>query len=267
MTRKILIYKDYGQWISSPLFLDAWLRDHLPKTVDIAFTDATGIIRCGDLDDPAITALVMPGAHSRGYADKLDGIGNDKIRHFIEQGGHYLGFCGGAYYASKRTRFVGENLDFDKENELALFDGLAKGALPEITNGNAFDDSLCSSAAAKLTLQDGRQTAAYYRGGCFFSPHDGCKMEILARYETIEKPAVITLPYGKGHVTLSGVHPEYSSDRLRSQYPTPNDREAPFLPPILETLTSVEENGTADALASLILKDYSNVSDIQASND
>lgn len=40
--------------------------------------------------------LLVPGGSARGKAEGLGRAGQEAVRRFVEQGGHYLGFCGGA---------------------------------------------------------------------------------------------------------------------------------------------------------------------------
>ncbi len=148
--KKILIYRDYGQFIEAPIFLKEYLESFLdPKNFQIEYTDATSIIYLDHLQKDDVVALFMPGAHSRGYAYKLDGDGNNKIKDFIKKGGMYFGFCGGAYYACETTRFQGKDFCITKNNELDLCKGSAIGSIPELTDGNYFDETLSSSNAVK----------------------------------------------------------------------------------------------------------------------
>ena len=82
--------------------------------------------------------FVMPGGADLPYCKKLNGIGNEKIRKFIEDGGFYIGICAGAYYACKRINFKGKDYDVSGDRELGLFEGTAEGSLPFLTDGNYF---------------------------------------------------------------------------------------------------------------------------------
>ena len=91
--------------------------------------------------------FVMPGGADLPYCKKLNGIGNEKIRKFIEDGGFYIGICAGAYYACKRINFKGKDYDVSGDRELGLFEGTAEGSLPFLTDGNYFRDSGTKSKA------------------------------------------------------------------------------------------------------------------------
>lgn len=57
--------------------------------------------------------LIMPGGADLAYCKKLNGNGNQQIKNYVENGGTYIGFCGGGYYGGK---FV----DFDRGGKLEV---------------------------------------------------------------------------------------------------------------------------------------------------
>ena len=71
--------------------------------------------------------FVMPGGADLPYCKKLNGLGNRKIRKFIEDGGFYIGICAGAYYACRRINFKGKDYEVSGDRELELFEGTAEG--------------------------------------------------------------------------------------------------------------------------------------------
>lgn len=254
--KTLLVYKDYGQWIECPLLLKKWIEKYVPKkTFKVEYTDATSIIKLDALEDPNVVALFMPGGHSRGYADKLNGEGNVKIKSFVEKGGFYFGFCGGAYYASKKTIFKGENLRIEKENELGLVSVSAEGSIPELTGGNYFDESIFSTASVEVKMDEKNTSCIYYSGGPFFQIDLTENVKALAMYREIEKPCVVKQVFGKGEVVLSGVHPEYMAEDLKPLYQYTKGKARERFYWMLAKITAGEKDGSADQFAELLLKD------------
>ncbi|WP_327001839.1 hypothetical protein OHA72_42940 [Dactylosporangium sp. NBC_01737] len=118
----------------------------------------------------------------RGYADD--------VRTFVHNGGHYLGFCLGAYLAGPDPGF-------------GLLDGVGV-------------EGYIYSAEARVRDADdtvigvdwrGRRRHMYFQDGALFRPRAGAAATVLARYDTGGVAAVIT-GYGAGRVGLVGPHPE-----------------------------------------------------------
>jgi len=255
---KILIYKDYGQWFDSATSMKQWLDnlDILDKYI-VEYVDADSIIKLNALLSKNVAALVMPGAHSRGYNKKLSGIGNQNIRDFVNSGGIYLGFCGGAYYACEKTIFAGYNLDLKDSYDLKLFRGLSIGSIPELCDGRYFDDTICSVSAASLSFNNKEKSYVYYSGGCCFSSVNQ-EFEVLARYDLLDIPAVIKFSYGEGKVVLSGVHPEKNYGFLANNegsLKACGSKEKEIALDIFEKLNVSEKDGSKLKLDKVILQD------------
>ncbi len=249
-SKKIFIYRDYGQFIEAPILLKKYLESfpHL-QNFQIEYTDATSIIHLDHLTMDCVAALFMPGAHSRGYACKLDGAGNSKIAEFIKGGGMYFGFCGGAYYACKKTVFRGKDFSITKSNELDLCNGFAIGSIPELTDGNYFDETVFSSNAVQLDFYNGQTSFSYYNGGCYFDIKNDSGIQIIAQYSKIKKPAVISFPYQYGNVFLSGVHPEYTIHALKHLHANKTGKELKKFQSILDKM----EKNPPDDIFGMIL--------------
>ena len=216
----VLVYKDYGQWIESPIFLYKMLSQHLDASLfSIRFTDAREIIHLDVLSNPDIKMLCMPGAHARGYEDKLHGLGNEKIREFVKRGNVYLGICGGAYYAAEQIIFKGQKLHIQQKGSLGLFKGIAKGSLPKLTRNILFNETLNSSNYVNLFSKHSDLIKVFYNGGCQFIPYDN-NYEVIAYYKDLLSPniAIIKSCYAKGTVLLVGVHLEYNVENLTLLY-------------------------------------------------
>lgn len=162
--------------------------------------------------------FVMPGGADLPYCKKLNGIGNKKIRKFIEDGGFYIGICAGAYYACRRINFKGKDYDVRGDRELGLFEGTAEGSLPFLTDGNYFsDDGAESKAMISLKFKEKlSKDYFYYHGGPVFIPDSiiNHRYGVIAKYED-NTPAVIKGKIGKGNYLLSAVHFELEKEQYR----------------------------------------------------
>ena len=162
--------------------------------------------------------FVMPGGADLPYCKKLNGLGNRKIRKFIEDGGFYIGICAGAYYACRRINFKGKDYDVSGNRELGLFEGTAEGSLPFLTDGNYFSDNGAESKAM-ISLKFKEKLSKeyfYYHGGPVFIPDSiiNHKYRVIAKYED-NTPAVIKGKIGKGNYLLSAVHFELEKEQYR----------------------------------------------------
>lgn len=150
--------------------------------------------------------LIVPGGADLPYAQKLNGLGNDIIRNFINRGNIYIGICAGGYYGARAIEFSGDGYEIHGDRELAFFPGIAVGSIPSLTNGQLYDEATGSKAIVTLNYRDGQQDDVYYHGGAYFL---GDKKEAV--FNTIAtysngKNAVVSGHVGKGQYLLSGVH-------------------------------------------------------------
>jgi glutamine amidotransferase-like uncharacterized protein len=256
MKQKILIYRDYGQWFQGPEYLKSWGQENLinPSEFDFEFTDATSISKLNHLSFPAVKALFMPGGHSQAFARKLNGVGNKRIKDFINSGGSYLGICGGAYYACENIEFKGQYLNVLVENELNLFKCTAKGSISQLTNNTHFGNTIFSKNAVALRTKDDYLVNVFYSGGPFFIPLNDDKFTELARYDDISKPCVVQKQYGQGSVVLCAVHPEYTYEKIKDSFIPANEQETNVFQNILQKLKQSEKDGATKKFSNLILQ-------------
>lgn len=215
MRTKILIYQDYG--CSDTTSLNDGLREYFePRGCRVGYTDAAGIIHGNDLNDNVL-AFFMPGGAGTPYRHKLQVLGNDKIREYVQNGGIYYGICAGAYYACRQTEFEADIPELKKVTEcgLNLLEGRAIGTLYKELGIRPYDKNAASSAAVELIWNDNSKYTAHYHGGPYFESFNSDENEVLARYNLAgRQPAVIGRNYGKGKVILSGVHFEDKGEML-----------------------------------------------------
>ncbi|CAX40525.1 biotin: apoprotein ligase [includes: biotin-[methylmalonyl-coa-carboxytransferase] ligase (ec 6.3.4.9); biotin-[propionyl-coa-carboxylase [atp-hydrolyzing]] ligase (ec 6.3.4.10) (holocarboxylase synthetase) (hcs); biotin-[methylcrotonoyl-coa-carboxylase] ligase (ec 6.3.4.11); biotin-[acetyl-coa-carboxylase] ligase (ec 6.3.4.15)], putative [Candida dubliniensis CD36] len=192
--------------------------------------------------------LVIPGGADLPYCKVLDGKGTTKISKYVKQGGRFLGFCAGGYFGAARCEFeVGSpTMEVTGPRELGFFPGTAKGCA---FKGFKYE-SRAGARAVKLMVNTAALPGCpnhvynYYDGGAVFINAEKYKdVEILARYEDktdvedAEKAAVVYRKVGKGHVILSGTHPEFASHLL-----DPRDEDGSGYASVVETLKEHEHN-------------------------
>ena len=208
MREKVLVYRDYGVGDLTNLVNELHRYfDPLGKEVD--FTDAASIIK-EDVLNENVALFVMPGGAATPFLQKLKVLGNEKIKNYVENGGHYLGICAGAYYACYQVEFEKDipSLCIVRSGELLnLVHAHAVGTLYKELNIRPYMKNEASSAGVRLIWQDNSVYYAHYHGGPKFVGEDG-NFEVLARYQDVlDTPAaIIAQNYGLGRVVLSGVH-------------------------------------------------------------
>lgn len=191
---------------------------------------------------PSSTSLLtIPGGADLHYCKELGESGNDIIEKYVRQGGRYLGFCAGAYYASSRVEFaVGDpTMEVSGSRDLKFFPGTARG--PAYSGFDYGKDTGIVAAKIAVEGDDGPSSSSqfysYFNGGPCFVDADkfGSNqrgVQVLARYsDPIEvkgsdkengdgsaAPAAVYCPVGKGHAVLCGFHPEYGPSYLRTVF-------------------------------------------------
>lgn len=149
--------------------------------------------------------VIMPGGRDIPYDRHLKGEANKRLRTFVENGGAYFGICAGGYYGSSEVVFEeGGELEVIEKRELAFFPGRAIG--PVFGKGQFAYNSKQGACEPKLKWQGGT-TSTFFNGGCYFEGAEK-HADVIATYEGINLPAIISCKVGKGRAILSGVHPE-----------------------------------------------------------
>jgi len=170
--------------------------------------------------------LLMPGGADLYNCEKLNGLGNQIIRDFIDQGGAYLGTCAGAYYGCSSLDWgCGE---ITGSRELVLYNGKATGPIYDwIENRDSIYDGSWVKAV-EIKTENGTFLTQYNGGPVFDSKQD---VEIIARYTQLnnQPPAIISGHFGKGQYILSSPHIEnfghMLSDRLYKHLNNSYERE------------------------------------------
>ncbi|MER7330379.1 MULTISPECIES: BPL-N domain-containing protein [unclassified Micromonospora] len=113
----------------------------------------------------------------------------EEIRDFVRDGGHYLGFCLGAYLAAAQPGF-----------------GLLDGKVGQyIRTAGASVDSV-DDAVVPVRWR-GRSRHMFFQDGPTFTLRPGAPGIVLATYDN-GTPAAVVTAFGAGRVGLVGPHPE-----------------------------------------------------------
>ncbi len=150
--------------------------------------------------------VVFPGGGAADYRYEISD--HDNIRSFVEAGGQFIGLCAGAYYAADIFRWQ----DTSYEYPLGIFEGSSIGPLTgQVGWGDKALLNLKPDHPANDNFAD-KLNISYYDGP-YFMPHNfngdsNQAIEILARYDVNDQPAVIAGRFGEGSYLLFGPHPE-----------------------------------------------------------
>ncbi|SCU81282.1 LAME_0B06348g1_1 [Lachancea meyersii CBS 8951] len=165
------------------------------------------------------SAVVFPGGADLPYTKECASV-MPQIKKFVsKQGGSFIGFCAGGYFATDRVEFAlrDPQLEVVGTRDLKFFPGVGRGPA---FHGFKYN-SEAGARAANLKIPNGEEFKTYYNGGCVFADAEKFdNVEVLARYsEPLDVPfsqngeglgaAVVLCHVGKGKALLTGPHPEY----------------------------------------------------------
>ncbi|SCV99824.1 LAFE_0B03312g1_1 [Lachancea fermentati] len=165
------------------------------------------------------SAIVFPGGADLPYTKECASV-LPLIKRFVSRnGGSFIGFCAGGYFATNRVEFASGDPELEVIGDRALkfFPGTGRGP----AFGGFKYNSEAGARAAKLKLADGTEFCTYYNGGCVFADANKYEnVEVLAHYSDevdvvhSENPtdlgaAVVLCKVGEGKALLTGPHPEF----------------------------------------------------------
>lgn len=183
--------------------------------------------------------LVFPGGADLPFCREFNGKGNQLISSFVHNGGRYIGFCAGGYYACGTVEFeIGnKNMEVQGPRELKFFPGIARGCVFEGFQYGSHTSAVdaCVSLNVKALNPEGvsdfpSSFKTYVNGGCLFVDADDYAdqgVEVLARYtdelvvegsnkqDTKAPAAALYCKVGNGCAVVTGIHPEMSPELLR----------------------------------------------------
>jgi len=204
----VAIYSDRGVWSESVRAAEKmfpWMG-HTVERVNARQ------IKNGVLEN--IQIFCVPGGNMYQYAEDLSSKGIENIRDFIQGGGGYVGICGGAYFASERVVWRGNQLPMMSLN---LFPGTAQGPYKEIIPYP--DSGMCQVIIVEpthpITQTEPDSAWMLYYWGPALIPENNAYVTILGRYDITNQPVMLALEYGQGRAFLIGTHPEIEEDSDR----------------------------------------------------
>lgn len=165
------------------------------------------------------TAIFMvPGARSSDLDDHL-GSKCQEIQDFVLRGGNFWGWCGGAYWAARRTEYrLNSKTTLKKTRPLMLWKGKEVGPLLPC---NPIDLSTIEyfHGTVPIRWKGGKeaQPVLLSGGGSFIPADDEYPYEVLATYEKVDKTfanAVVKTYPGKGICILTNPYFTYGADYL-----------------------------------------------------
>ncbi len=172
--------------------------------------------------------LHIPGALSSELDEHLK-LKVPEIQEFVNKGGNFLGWCGGAYWACRKVKYIDSQLIIHKVRDLALWKGMEEGPLlPFLGNptGNigffhgAVKIKWAGSMTLKKYLPEGLDVNVLLSGGGSFIPDEKeYDHEVLATYEGFEKEkslAGVKTYVGEGIAILINPYFTHGADYLKA---------------------------------------------------
>ncbi|KAI8337315.1 biotin-protein ligase [Blakeslea trispora] len=208
----VLIYQGNGTSPTSVKQTYLTLKSILGHAYDVMKVDASTLK--SEPWEETCSLLVIPGGRDSPYCDDLNGPINNKIKQYVQGGGRYLGFCAGAYFASRDIEFEkGSPIQVIGQRELAFFPGTSRGTMYP---GFVYNSEK-GARAVSVKTENGTSFKSYYNGGGYFVHADTFdQVKVLCRYQdpglSDEKTAAagVQCQVNKGTALLFGIHPEYN---------------------------------------------------------
>ncbi len=133
------------------------------------------------------SVYIQPGGTSKTVADNMLDSMKEGLRDFIANGGGYVGFCAGGFYASlPRTvyKYLGVA---NVKSDVAPIEP--------------------NTSIQTVSWKDGSKRSVYFEGGPYFVLPRRTKFRATSYYSD-GRIAGVEGPYGKGRVSVVGYHPE-----------------------------------------------------------
>ncbi|KAI8975945.1 biotin-protein ligase [Pilobolus umbonatus] len=216
----VLIYYGNGTSFQSVKQTYNTLKTVLGHAYDVMKVDAHTLK--SEPWESTCSLIVMPGGRDLPYCADLNGLANDKIKAFVKNGGRYLGFCAGAYYASKEIEFEKgiKEREIVGTRELDFYPGLSRGTM---FPGFVYNSEKGARAISLHMKNDSRDIKAYYNGGGYFvkAKNYPDQVKVICTYkdpglckDEQEPAAGVLCKVGKGSALLFGAHPEYDVNSI-----------------------------------------------------
>lgn len=207
-TAVVALYSDLGTWEESVQAAEKMFQ-WMNYTVVLVNSD---YINNEGLDDFCV--LCVPGGDMYQYAQDISSRGKGNVKNFIRNGGGYIGICGGAYFASEKVFWQGNQLPI---TPLGVFLGMAEGPVNEIVPYPSYDMCKVDILDFEHPITRSEQDSIWmlYYWGPVLMPNENANATILGTYDRGNQPAMLAFDYGLGGVFLVGTHPEIEEDSER----------------------------------------------------
>jgi glutamine amidotransferase-like uncharacterized protein len=158
----------------------------------------------------------MPGGDMWAYRDHLTTTGMNQVTKFVNEGGGYIGICGGAYFAAKTMIWRGwtnESRQYNIMPGLNLFNGTADGPIEDFAPTYVANQCQIKITDNKhlVTKDVPAIIKPYYSHGPKFLIDDTTQISIIGKTVTGDKTVIIAFPCSSGRVFLTSTHPEFDS--------------------------------------------------------
>ena len=204
----VALYSDLGTWkesVQAAKKMFQWMN-YAVELVNADYINNKG------LDNFSI--LCVPGGDMYQYAQDISSRGKENIKDFVRSGGGYIGICAGAYFASGKVVWQGNQLPM---TPLGIFPGTAQGPLNEVAPYPSYN--MCkvniTNSTNPITQSEPNSTWMLYYWGPMLIPDKDANITILANYDRGDQPMMVAFDYGLGKVFLIGTHPEIEEDSER----------------------------------------------------
>ena len=169
--------------------------------------------------------LIMPGGRDLAFLSSLQDDGIQKLKNYVENGGRYLGICGGAYLACKSLKFEVGRSDYEVQGDrpLKFCDAVAIGS---IAKEFIYNTELGTRAMKIYDESNKHELSVYVNGGPYFEFDSiDSNTNILYRYGLNQKPCIVDCKVGQGQAILSGCHFEVSAEYIKASIDAMKDQE------------------------------------------
>lgn len=157
----------------------------------------------------AYDAVIFPGGSGLGQKNAIGDRGILAVKAFVQNGGGFLGVCGGAFLALESLKLFGM---IRPKKPWARGQGIVKLAFTE--------KGIDNLRLRELAMYQGEVNSSYAQGPILYPENIPASVEILASFtsevsnsaetrgQMVDTPAITSGVYGSGLVVVSSVHPE-----------------------------------------------------------
>jgi glutamine amidotransferase-like uncharacterized protein len=204
----VLIYSGTGTWSDGVIAFEKFLefKGLTWYECDDLYIENNELVSNFDV-------IFFPGGDFTLYANNINSVGIQHIRDFVNEGGSYLGICGGGYFACDQVSWRGQTLDMP----LDLFNGSGFGPIDEIAPYFEYDmTSITMNESNPINQYEHPNESILYYGGAAFYPYEEQEIEMIGSYDSYNNDtAILNFNYGNGRVLLCSPHPEVEEDSSR----------------------------------------------------